>query len=466
MIGQVVKHGRSKRDARNLHAHLMKDQNCKVEILNSVAPDLYEVMNDMALARDGSRSETAFLHISLSPSKDMTDDEMRKIASIVMQHFDAADHQAALVIHEKNRANNEGNRHAHIVLGRVSPSGAVLPAGFDKIKLETAVRIAEYELAEPPVLGRHHASSMKWLQANGREDVADWLDNSLGSNPDKPQSSMSPAKRQKVERVAGSDLATITMAVKNAWERSDSGPAFSAALHEAGLEVRPGQKSGVFVVSHNGSEIGALDRLLKEKRNVVKSKMESLKYDRETKNNTNASDGSYLQGKPSEQERSREIDPIVESFRASRTSAGRSDRANTASFRGCNIGAETSDDYDRGSGQKSRRFEQKTNLVKLDKVRLSNEAVFAAQGLKTHIARKSISKFEFQSAFNLIENHQAGWEFIKFLKNDLMCKIKEIQEKYFKKTEPEKMKARSVKVAVIRQENNAEDHEYLPPKLR
>lgn len=76
--------------------------------------------------------------------------------------------------------------------------------------------------------------------------------------------------------------------------------------------------------------------------------------------------------------------------------------------------------------------------MKLDKVRLSNEAVFAAQGLKTHIARKSISKFEFQSAFNLIENHQTGWEFIKFLKNDLMCKIKEIQEKYFK--QPESLK--------------------------
>jgi len=30
MIGQVVKHGRTKRDAKNLHAHLMKDPACKV----------------------------------------------------------------------------------------------------------------------------------------------------------------------------------------------------------------------------------------------------------------------------------------------------------------------------------------------------------------------------------------------------------------------------------------------------
>ena len=48
----------------------------------------------------------------------MSDDELRKVADIVMSHFNAGEHQAALVIHEKERSSKNGNRHAHLVLGQ------------------------------------------------------------------------------------------------------------------------------------------------------------------------------------------------------------------------------------------------------------------------------------------------------------------------------------------------------------
>lgn len=278
MIGQAVKHGRSMKDARNLSAHLRKDKDARIEMLNSAASSLDEAMDDMMLARDGSRAKDAFLHLSISPSRDMSDDELRQVAGIVARHFGAEDHQAALVFHEKDRANGKGNRHAHLVLGKVGPEGQVIPAGFEKIRMETAMRIAEFEMGEQATLGRHHASSIKWCRENGREDVANWLDLAHGPTPEKPQSPASPAKRQMIQRKAGTDLATVTGAVRSAWERSDNPQAFAAALSESGFDVAPGQKAGVFIVSKDGVEVGALDRLLKEKRRDVAQRMEGFEH--------------------------------------------------------------------------------------------------------------------------------------------------------------------------------------------
>lgn len=296
MIGQAVKHGRSARDARNLCSHLLKDSSARIEVINSAAPSLEEVVGDMMIARDGTRADAAFLHLAISPSRDMSEEELRRVADIVLKHFNAEEHQAAFVIHEKDRANGKGKRHGHLVVGRAGPDGQVLPAGFEKIRLETAMRIAEFELDEPPMLGRHHASSVKWLRENGRADVATWLEQAHGQNPNKPQSSASPEKRQKIERVSGMDLSAITKTVQSAWERSDSGKAFAAALAEDGFDVAPGQKAGVWIVSKEGKELGALDRILKQKRRDVAQIMEAYDRDPNPPKHTPARPGKGYEG--------------------------------------------------------------------------------------------------------------------------------------------------------------------------
>jgi len=435
MIGQVTRHGRTKRDSKNLQNHLEKDPLHKVEVLNSVASNLSEVLSDMSLFMDGTKVNSAFLHISLSPGRDMTDEELKRVAEIVMKHFNAEKNQSALIIHEKDRAGGKGNRHAHLVLGRVSHDGEIVSAGFEKIRLETAMRIAEFELNEPCVLGRHHASSLKWLKANGRDDVAQFMQSSYGSNPEKPSSAASPDKRQKLER-KGIILADVNERVRRAWEGSDNGRSFASALSEVGMSFQKGQKNGVYIVKYGDQEIGSLDRLLKEKRGAVKSKIGEYEYESAAENNANAGDERYLQREQGQQIRSRDIETIIDAPRGARTAARGTHRADTASFRGGSVGAKASHDNDRGFREKGGRFKQKTSLIELDKIRLSNNTVIAAQCIKTHKIRKVISNFEFQSAFKLIENRTSGWEFIRFLKDDLMCKIKEVHEKYFKRPEP------------------------------
>lgn len=279
MIGGIGRHGRTRRDSRNLATHLLKEPGVAVEIVNSSAPDLRAVMADMELARDGSSADAAFLHIFISPSRDMSRDELRQAGELVLRHFGAEEHQAAFVYHDKPRRGGEGGSHLHLVLGRIGLDGDVLPAGFEIIRMETAMRIAEFEMGEPATLGRHHASGIRWLRANGRTDVADWLEAAHGPDPDKPSSAASPSKRQALAR-KGVELADVADIVRSAWTASDGGRSFTAALRAEGLDVIPGQKAGVFVVRHGDVEIGALDRIVKLKRREVAARMEGFDYER------------------------------------------------------------------------------------------------------------------------------------------------------------------------------------------
>ncbi|MGU3401675.1 hypothetical protein ACLBWS_18520 [Brucellaceae bacterium D45D] len=87
MIGVAVRHGRTKSDAQNLASHLLKETSAPVELLNSGASDLHEIMSDMFIARDGSRADAAFLHFFISPARDMSNDELRAQPKIKLSDF-------------------------------------------------------------------------------------------------------------------------------------------------------------------------------------------------------------------------------------------------------------------------------------------------------------------------------------------------------------------------------------------
>lgn len=294
MIAGVIRHGRTQRESRALTDHLLKAENePRVRILGgTLAVDLPGAIRDMERLRNSTSAEAAALHIHLSPSRSMSDEELLRAAEIVRHHLGAVDHPAALVVHDKERNEGEGHSHAHLVLGRVGPSGQVLESGFEKIKLETAARIIEFELGEPATLGRHHRSAVKWLQANGRRDVAAWLDSAHGQDPDRPQSSVSPDSRQALAR-QGIDLSVVRTEIRDAWRAGGA-----EAVRGAGFDIEPGRKSGIYVVSRDGVEIGSLDRLTKEKRAAVRS---AMKIDRERKSGkTGGIEESRRSGKPIE----------------------------------------------------------------------------------------------------------------------------------------------------------------------
>lgn len=271
MIFGSGRHARTRRDSRALIAHLLKPGNDPRTLIlgGTLAADLPAAVRDMERLRDSSKADAAALHIFLSPAREMTDDELKRAAEMVIAHLGAQGHPAALIIHEKERRDGNGHRHAHLVLGRVSPTGSVLESGFEKIRLETAARLVEYEMHEPPTLGRHHKSSVRWLRANGREDVASWLEAAHGRDPDRPTSAASPDKRQALSR-RGVDLSEVRAEIRAAWAAGGA-----AAVRKAGYEIEPGRKEGLYIVTRAGAEIGSLDRLTGQKRADIRIAMEA-----------------------------------------------------------------------------------------------------------------------------------------------------------------------------------------------
>jgi hypothetical protein len=265
------RHARTRRDSQALIAHLLKDENNPRTLIlgGTLAADLPEAMRDMERLRDASKADAAALHIHISPAREMSDAELRRAAEIVIAHLGAQGHPAALVVHEKERRDGAGHHHAHLVLGRVSPDGRVLESGFEKIRLETAARLIEYEMHEPATLGRHHKSSVRWLRANGRDEVARWLEAAHGPDPDRPQSAASPEKRQALSRQR-IELSEARAEVRAAWSAGGA-----AAVREAGYSIDAGRKPGVYIVTRAGAEIGSLDRLTGLKRGDIRAAMDA-----------------------------------------------------------------------------------------------------------------------------------------------------------------------------------------------
>lgn len=425
MIGGITQHGRTKKDSGNLIRHLLKEDGLHVELLNSAAPDLHSIVSDMELGRDGSKADAAFLHMYISPSRNMTREEMMRAADITLEHFGASDHQAAIVFHNKPRIAGEGENHIHIVVGRVGPDGTVLPSGFDKIRMETAMRLVEFELGENPTLGRHTASGIRWMRKNGHEKAADWLSGFYGENPEKPKSAITASSRQMLER-KNISVSEIRETVLAAWNRSDDTRSFMAAMNDVGLSIDAGKKKDVFIVRHGDTEIGSLDRLLKQKRGDIAAKMGEFKHDTIK---SNASNESNLSRDKSEPRGSRKIEPIASTIGTERSNGRGADRTNTRSSERYSVESEAH--YDSGGRlrKESRLLDKKSALIRLDKVRLSASSAISVQDIKTKNVGKPVSKFEANLAIHLIEAHKKGWHWIKEYKDDLIQKIKDFQSR-------------------------------------
>lgn len=115
----------------------------------------------------------------------------------------------------------------------------------------------------------HVRSVAARLRAEGRPEVAD----AINLNPTVEGAAFSEKQGQRLKRDDYSPT-RIKQLVRACWDCSDSGQAMEAALAEFGLSVSPGKRRNVWVLSsEDGTELGALDRIVGEKRTMVSARM-------------------------------------------------------------------------------------------------------------------------------------------------------------------------------------------------
>jgi hypothetical protein len=239
----------------------------------------------MEIMRDGAAPvAAAFHHFALSPATDRTRGEILEAAHKVQFEFDpACTRPFAIVIHGKPRAGDaSGETHGQLVLGNFDSEGRAIKDGFAKLRTERLAREIEYSWrdgppgspGEPCGLGRHHVSALRALRKSNPA-VAEWLVNAHGEKPDKPKSAISSASRNRAKRL-DFNLPAARAAVRKMWTEKPEIGAFKTALSDAGYEVAAGNKIGVWILRDrkSGLALGAVDRLLRLKRQTVRDMME------------------------------------------------------------------------------------------------------------------------------------------------------------------------------------------------
>jgi hypothetical protein len=392
MIMTYAKHGRSPRDSGNLIAHLLKPENTIIKILaigGSVATDLCGVIADMELLRDGSSAKSAFHHLSFSPSINYTEEQLLFTAEALRAEFDPSGIRPWIaLVHFKPRENSEqGDLHGHIVIGHVDGDGRALKDGRSRIRSEVIARTMEYNFNENPVRSRHQKTVCKILRDRNLDAVADRIVAAFGADPQLPESAYGSKSRQAAERI-GLKLPVAKGAIANAWISTQELGAFQNALDKLGYCIQPGKKKNVWiVVDAAGRSIGALDRLLKLKRDLVQNLMEQTDESRRTRSfRSSADDGR------SGKENLREIE--------SSQSADRSTTAITGAFADSGTG--------NGSGPRP------THLAVPTKFGSSRSTPGRAIADDQFQARSAARKFQYRRALTILSRvglglHQSGY---------------------------------------------------------
>jgi hypothetical protein len=301
MIVTTRRHGRTARDIKNLIAHLNKQDGQASRVIavgNVPLGNADDAMRYMETLRDASRATVSCHHISISPRSRLTDTQRDEAVRRILVAMDAADHAFVVWRHsEKPRADADvTDDHFHVVVAHIGPDGKALSDARSYVRVEAAARAMEADFGEALTHSRKTKAVAAELRRIGRDDVADMLVVSKIL----PTSAMSSATRARAER-EGLDLPKAQATVRAAWIGSDGMTAFRGALSDEGFEIVPGKRPGVFVVMKSGVEIGALDRIVRERRAVVAARMtQEDRNDREAKETTLSRRGDLHRGAGSE----------------------------------------------------------------------------------------------------------------------------------------------------------------------
>lgn len=242
-----------------LARHLMSRKGGQiVRVLDArhlVADDLRSQINELVVQAKRGRTDRAVHHVHIDPPPDADAERvMKKFVTHYEREFGLEGVQRCGVEHEKS-----GRKHYHLVYSLVNERGKVVSLAHEYARREKVSRITEYECGLPFVKGKHNRAVHQALLKGGRSDVAEAMEAAGLLNGRRPVAAQTPAERAQAERTAV-PVETVRAAAYAAWQASDTGPAFTAALEERGLQLAAGRRGAVLVDAAGASH--SLTRIL------------------------------------------------------------------------------------------------------------------------------------------------------------------------------------------------------------
>lgn len=230
----MILKGSQRGGARQLSAHLLKEENEQIELMELrgfMADDLPGAFDEAHAIAHGTKCKQFLFSISLNPPADavLSDADFQKSADEVEARLGIKGQPRIIVVHEK-----EGRRHAHAVWSRIdAQTMTAKPLPFFKNRLRD--------------LSREMYLEHGWTLPDGLRDP-------LLKNP----RNFDQAEWQQAQRTER-DPREIKQVFAEAWQQSDGRKAFAAALEERGFILAKGDRRGYVAVDHHG-EVYSLSR--------------------------------------------------------------------------------------------------------------------------------------------------------------------------------------------------------------
>ncbi|WP_082512918.1 hypothetical protein [Methylobacterium sp. Leaf125] len=229
-----------------LAKHLLNAENDEVSVIPARglgSATLAGQIQELVAGSLGGRTDRPIYHVHIDPDPGISDNPSARARwwALFENEFDLAGQAYCGVEHLKS-----GRLHEHRVYGLVKPSGKVVDLAWDFARREKCSRIVEHEFGLSPVASKHARSVLSRLRAEGRADVAAWLEASGTTASERPIAPLTPQERLIQDRT-GISLDDLRRAALVAWRASDDAASFVAALNASGLDLREGRVGAVIV---------------------------------------------------------------------------------------------------------------------------------------------------------------------------------------------------------------------------
>ena len=272
-------------------------ENEKNEEINTLQGSPEDIKN---MFEDASNLKNGCYHFTMSSKETLTKEQALKICSEISKEYNQDPKNAVIVNHQKQRTTSDSdNNHYHIILQSADQkTGKSIDYSFSKKRNEKISRLAELENGFNLVQGRHNTAVFHQLLKEGKTEQAEHMKHlTTGDLPNSKYTSKGLEKGRK----SGLDKPKETQAVKAIWQASDSLKAFKTGLSEAGYEIKPGTKPGIYIIEKNGAFVGSANRLISMKKEEFQKKYEELENVRDVQKNTKSKKIRFGSEQPEEE---------------------------------------------------------------------------------------------------------------------------------------------------------------------
>ncbi len=234
--------GKSRAGPSQLARHLGRaDTNERVELLELAwgGTSVQEAFRDWQVISEGTKGRLGLYHANIDPDAKyaMTRDQWLRAVEVLEEELGLQGQPRAVVMHEKN-----GREHIHVVWARTD---------MDTMKLRSDSM--NYQA--------HERASLRLEQEFGHEHVpGKHAKRDREAQPDFPTAEAQHDEWQQSER-GGMNHRERKAQVKGLYEASDTGPAFKAALEDAGYVLARGDRRD-FVILDTDAKVHSLGRQL------------------------------------------------------------------------------------------------------------------------------------------------------------------------------------------------------------